>query len=201
MAIANPENYLTQASADARYQALGSLGSATPTQVDAGDTGTAGVSSSAARQDHEHPVAITSAQLVPAAWLAAWTSWSPTLTNMTQGNGTITAKFVQLGKTVHWRFKFVLGSTSAMGTGPTFSLPVALHADYAASAQEILGNGVARDAGVAGYNCQVYVASSTTAVISRIGGSGSADVNITAAAPFVWGSGDVLTAAGTYEAA
>lgn len=46
--------FLTQAAADARYQALGSLGSSTPSSIDLGDTGSAGVSTSASRQDHQH---------------------------------------------------------------------------------------------------------------------------------------------------
>lgn len=48
--------YLDQAAADARYQALGSLGATTPVRIDPDDAGTAGVSSSASRQDHEHPI-------------------------------------------------------------------------------------------------------------------------------------------------
>lgn len=47
--------YLTQASADARYQAVGSLGSGTPSTIEPDDAGTAGVSTSASRADHEHP--------------------------------------------------------------------------------------------------------------------------------------------------
>ena len=49
-------NYLTQASADARYQALGSLGSGTPGTETPDHAGTAGVSSSASRADHIHPI-------------------------------------------------------------------------------------------------------------------------------------------------
>jgi hypothetical protein len=46
--------YLDQAAADARYQALGSLSAATPSQIDAGDTASAGVATSASRSDHQH---------------------------------------------------------------------------------------------------------------------------------------------------
>ncbi len=49
--------YLTQASADARYQALGSLSSDSPESIDQGDTASAGVSTAAARADHEHGIA------------------------------------------------------------------------------------------------------------------------------------------------
>lgn len=49
--------FLTQAAADARYQALGSLGSSTPSAIDPDDAGSAGVSTSASRADHQHGAA------------------------------------------------------------------------------------------------------------------------------------------------
>ncbi len=48
--------FLTQAAADARYQAIGSLGSATPGTETPDHLGTAGISTSASRQDHVHPI-------------------------------------------------------------------------------------------------------------------------------------------------
>lgn len=50
------ENYITQAAGDARYQQLGSLGSSNPSTIDPDDAASAGVSSSASRQDHQHPI-------------------------------------------------------------------------------------------------------------------------------------------------
>lgn len=47
-------NYLTQDSADARYAQLGTLSSATPANVELDGSASAGVSSLAARGDHEH---------------------------------------------------------------------------------------------------------------------------------------------------
>lgn len=47
-------NYLTQSVADARYAGIASIGSGTPAQIDAGDTASAGVSTSVAREDHQH---------------------------------------------------------------------------------------------------------------------------------------------------
>jgi hypothetical protein len=59
--------FLTQAAADARYQALGSLGSSTPTAETADNAGSAGVSTSAARQDHVHPITCDTAVSVTTA--------------------------------------------------------------------------------------------------------------------------------------
>lgn len=201
MAIANPENYLTQASADARYQAVGSLGSATPAQVDAGDTGTAGVSSSAARQDHEHPVGITSAQLVPAAWLAAWTSWSPTWTNLTVGNGTLTARYVQMGKTIHFYLKLVLGSTSSIGGSVDFTLPAApsvgtANVDHPFNVT-ILDSGTAQFGGATVFSS----GSTVTLKVESVGGTYNTLTNFSSTVPMTWTTGDAFVVTGTYEAA
>lgn len=53
---ASAGTFLTQASADARYQALGSLGSGVPATIVSDGAGTAGVSTSASRADHNHPI-------------------------------------------------------------------------------------------------------------------------------------------------
>lgn len=58
---ASSGTYLTQAAADARYQALGALGSGTPGTETPDHAGTAGVSTSAARADHIHPIAAAAA--------------------------------------------------------------------------------------------------------------------------------------------
>lgn len=50
------ENYITQAAADARYQALGGLSAATPAAETPDHAGTAGVSTSASKADHVHPI-------------------------------------------------------------------------------------------------------------------------------------------------
>ena len=60
------------------------------------------------------------------AWssLGTYTSWTPTLTNITIGNGTVTAAYVQIGKHIHAQIRITLGSTSTVGGNPGFSLPV-----------------------------------------------------------------------------
>lgn len=57
----------------------------------------------------------------------AWTSWTPTITGYTSlGNGTVDAKYIQLGKTVHYRIKIRIGTTTTMGGAAawTFTSPV-----------------------------------------------------------------------------
>jgi hypothetical protein len=108
--------YISQAAADARYQALGSLGSGSPALVNGDDpTGSAGVASSAARSDHDHGFAAT-----------AWTSYTPTLTQSGAVTKTVSyAKYMQIGKTV---IVGVYLRVTGAGTGATavsVGLPVA----------------------------------------------------------------------------
>lgn len=188
------ENYITQAAGDARYQALGSLGSATPATVDAGDAGTAGVSTSAARADHEHPVSITSAQLVPAAWLAAWTTFTPTLTQSGAVTKTVTrASYIQMGKTVIVHCNLAITGAGSAGTAITLgALPVA-----AVSGAGITGAFKYLDAGTVLY-AGTTEAASTTSVVFIVSGNANA---LGQAPSFATANGDVLQMTVTYEAA
>lgn len=64
-------------------------------------------------------------------WGGAWTSYTPAWTsnggtNPVIGNGTLSGKYVQMGKVVHFQAKILMGTTSTFGTlGWQLSLPVA----------------------------------------------------------------------------
>lgn len=133
----------------------------------------------------------------------AWQTWTPTLTNMTLGSGTVTAKYIQIGKTVHFRFVFVLGAGSAMGSIPQFSLPVTA-ATHAGSLDSIvLGVANAWDSGTNNFDCVTVLHTTTTVIIRVFGSAGSYvnQANITSLIPMTWTTGDELIATGTYEAA
>lgn len=132
----------------------------------------------------------------------AWVTWAPTLTNLTLGNGTVTAKQKTIGKTVHYRFKFKLGTTSAVGTSPKFTLPVAPHAEYVAD-EDRLGTVTLLDPGNSLYDGYARYSGASTVEISVLVTSGAFGTisPITATVPFTFGVGDILTAYGTYDAA
>lgn len=155
------ENYITQSAGDARYQTLGGLSSGTPTTVDAGDTGTAGVSSSASRADHEHPVSVTSAQLVPAAAIAAWTSYTPTLTQGGAVTKTVTyAKYLQFGKMVTVTVNLLSTGVGTAGQNVVVGLPIT-----AANANAIVGSFRYLDSGTALWVGTCFGSSTTTVVL------------------------------------
>jgi hypothetical protein len=218
-------NYLTQASADARYQALGSLGSGTPGTETPDHAGTAGVSSSASRADHIHPIVAAAPTTVsldgtasasegvatsfarsdhghPAANTAWITTHTPTLTNLTLGDGTSAFAYQRVGRTINWRWKFTLGSTSAVGTDPHLTLPVAPAAAYAG--QDIpLGIASLTDQGTITYTGQVALDSGTSVRVQVLNTSGTYGGfnSVTATIPHAWASTDAIFAYGSYEAA
>ena len=126
----------------------------------------------------------------------AWQAWTPTLTNLTLGNGTVLARYIQIGKVVHFRFVFTLGTTSAVGTDPNFTLPVAASADHVAD--EPIGRGLLDDTGVAGRPAHVWWLSGDKGRIIYLAPGASI---VTSTSPHTWGSTDKILLSGTYEAA
>jgi hypothetical protein len=58
------------------------------------------------------------------AYEGVWTSFTPSWTNLTVGNGTQIARYRKVGKTVDIYINFTLGSTSSIGSAPVyFALP------------------------------------------------------------------------------
>lgn len=129
--------------------------------------------------------------------VTTWRDWTPTLTNITQGNGTVDARYCIFGKIVFFYFQFALGSTSAMGTNPTISTPNTLRA--AKSAQI---TGIANDFGTGIFN--LMFDTSTTAIslyAQNTAGNYASAQGLSATIPMTWATNDGLYIAGTYEAA
>lgn len=131
----------------------------------------------------------------------AWDTWAPALSGFTLGNGTIIAKYLQMGKTIHYRLTFTAGSTSTFTSTFTVTLPVQMQSDYSGGT---LGAGFLVDASVGSSSrtgATVHPASvgSNTAalVVDRI----ASNALVTNAVPWAWATGDTLSMSGTYEAA
>lgn len=146
--------------------------------------------------------AITPAKLqagTGAGW--ALSSWVPTWSGVTVGNGTVVAKFIQTGKLVFFRVIFTLGTTSAVSGDTTFTLPVTANSFYSSSTNTNIGN--AEFAGSTGTNGFVYLGSTTLANILIATASGTYVTNtaLSATAPFGWTSTNWISAQGVYEVA
>jgi len=132
----------------------------------------------------------------------AWASWTPTWTNLTVGNGTVNAKYTQIGKTVHFRMSLVFGSTTSLTNSIAISLPVSVSTDYYHDTKTKIGFAHFEDAGVANYIGVIGVVGDDPTLLSvyYINASFSTS-GISSIAPFTWSTGDQMIIQGTYEAA
>lgn len=131
----------------------------------------------------------------------AWIPWVPTLTNLTLGNGTLACHYQREGKTIRFRFVFTLGSTSAVGSIPTFTLPETSVASP--STLFNIGWGSFYDASGGPSFVQPAVAqwtSTTVATIRRYDANNDGG-NISSTLPYTWATGDQILIQGFYEAA
>lgn len=130
----------------------------------------------------------------------AHSTWTPVLTNLTQGNGTITARHRTMGKTIFWRFKFTLGTTSAVGSAPKFTLPAALHASYV-GAEDVIGRGTLLDSGTANHPAVARLVAASSTQVEIFKESDSTHNTLSSTVPFTWVTNDVMSIAGFGELA
>lgn len=127
-----------------------------------------------------------------------WRDWEPTLTNLTLGNGTMIARYTQIGKTVKGFWQITWGSsTSATAGGWQMSLPVTERNGLTVA----IGAARGRDNSTGNkLNANFFLVNSTTFSISfnsSVTNIGSAS-NI---APWTWAVDDYCGGYFEYEAA
>jgi hypothetical protein len=130
--------------------------------------------------------------------IGTWTTWTPTFSGLTKGNGTVTARYSQINKVVHLNVLITFGSTSAMTGLVAVSLPVT-------AATGISSMGVVRleDAGSTFYVGTVQVASATSmqVFVNQANGTYTTMAATSSTVPFTWTTNDNLVISLTYEAA
>jgi hypothetical protein len=138
-----------------------------------------------------------------AAWQSvgggAWTAYTPTLTNATLGNGTLTGSYIQLGKLVIGRVTFTFGSTSSLtGSGLNVSVPVA-----ALNTTSGVGNTQIVDTGSTNYFGSGYLLSTTTIFpnVFNVSATYATVAGLTTAVPMTWANTDQFIINFFYEAA
>lgn len=123
-----------------------------------------------------------------------WQLLNPTVTGTgtAVGNGTVTGRQRRRGDKLEFQYRFVLGSTSTVGSGGvSFSLLPA-----PSDVNRHLGlTAVFTDTGTAVVDGRALLVGSTVKVYTSTYG------NVTATAPFTWAVGDVIEVRGSYEIA
>ncbi|WP_425832553.1 hypothetical protein [Streptomyces fractus] len=141
--------------------------------------------------------------------LGAWSSYTPTWlaeggAAPTLGNGSITGRYLKVGRTVDWVVQLTWGSTTAAGGGGgaenwMLGLPAAPAAGFS---QRIITVDAFDASTSLHYSASaIYNTGSggvfKTMVSNRADNTGIWDSQL----PFVWAAGDILYASGRYEAA
>lgn len=149
--------------------------------------------------DNLDDAAVTAAKL-SLPYIAYVPVWSSSGTQPAIGNGTISGRYVQVGKLVHVRGDLALGGTSSGGTGTYFiSLPVA--ANTSGSSQLGAIRILDSSTGNQGTGVLARLISSTTFDMvypATLHGSSSV---VAASAPWAWAPSDSISWNFTYEAA
>lgn len=129
----------------------------------------------------------------------AATTFTPTWTNYTRGNGTTIAYYTQVNKLVYVYVRETLGTTSSVTGVLRMTLPVT-----AARAQSVpIAVCNLNDTGTAAYG-GIVQAISTTQVEFRtlnVAGTYPTQTNTSGTVPFTWTSTDFFESAWIYEAA
>jgi hypothetical protein len=129
----------------------------------------------------------------------AWTSYTPTLSfGWANGNGTWTARYIKIGKTVHVSAYFVIGSTTTKGAGCDVSLPLTA----VNSAHQINGNAYCSIAGNF-YPIPIVAQSGTTIRFKTLVANGVYGIynDLSGTTPATFNTNDVIYFGLTYEAA
>ena len=181
-------NAIQNAIVDAKGDLIGATAADTPARLAVGANDTMLIADSTAATGLAWKTATTQ---------FPWTAWTPTYQNFTLGNGTVIARYQQIGKTVNFWFSLILGTTSSITGALGFSLP-------ASNKQNDIWmrNCVLQDVGVGAYAgagilfdgvCYLRAEPSNIAYLFY--------TPISATIPFTWVSTDFITIAGTYEVA
>lgn len=129
-----------------------------------------------------------------------FTSYTPTLTNLTLGGGTVAAAYRRLGKTMDLVFKFTLGAGSAVAAGPAFSLPGgATFSSYYGTNLDPIGNVMLTDTGTANRGGFVLADNTNDRVALWAYDVNGVLVTITNLVPHMWAATDVISVQATFQ--
>jgi hypothetical protein len=125
-------------------------------------------------------------------WTAFTPTWASTGTAVSLGNGTITGWQRTTGKTIDFRIRLTIGSTTNVGTGTyVFGGLTA----PAASQLDPIGQAIIQDVSVPTRSAGTTYVNATNSGISVLVGAGP----LTNAAPYTLANGDVISLSGVYE--
>ncbi len=170
-----------------------------------GDYTYAGHNHTTQREGGRLPIDAIPAGYNVANLIAAERDWTPTYSNITVGNGTVVAKYVQIGIIVFYRYLLRLGSTSAIGASPNMTPPVrAAYYGHTSTGNPIVGTAHYEDNAVGNATGTIHLQAAGTELgfaATAASNPYSGATGISSTVPFTWATGDELMATGFYFAA
>lgn len=136
-----------------------------------------------------------------ATW--ATSTWSPTWTNLTVGNGTQIARYIQTGKWIEGYLYLTLGTTSSVGTSPVFTLPVTASSNFIPGTGVVTFGQVIMTPGGSGFDGVLFMDTTGKGlpVVLNVSGTYATDNGFTATVPGTWASTNYIRITFRYEAA
>ena len=134
------------------------------------------------------------------AWSGAYTTFTPSFTNLTVGNGTNNGKYLQIGKFVHVVTQLIWGSTTSITGAPVrHNFPIAANNGQA----QIIGEAYILDAGTQDYPAGLIKAGTDNCVLSVLDASGTYGkfASMSSTIPFTWTTNDQINLSYVYEVA
>ena len=119
---------------------------------------------------------------------AGWSSYTPSLTGITLGNGILTARYKKIGKTVFYTATLTFGSTTSITGAVTIGTPTTI----VGSAGQPLAEVFLLDANVGYYSGRQFGNGAVLYMSNPVTG-------ITATNPFTWTTNDLIIIKGFYE--
>jgi len=130
---------------------------------------------------------LTAAELNAAG---AWTTYTPTWTNLTVGNATQSFRYSKFNKIGFVQGSITLGTTSTVGTNAYFSLP----SGWTAPNPPVSSQTTITDTAIANYYGWLNRWNDTNllVVIGLVNGTYTQGVGTQASVPFTWGNTDTI---------
>lgn len=125
-------------------------------------------------------------------------NYTPTITGITLGNGTLTGSYNIVGRLAYARVRFVMGSTSSITGAPTFTLPVTALGTQA----YYFGNASIDDYGTTEYACTLTIGGSGSNVSPSpqlTNGTYLGRTNVSSTVPMTWAVNDEIRFTLTYD--
>lgn len=127
----------------------------------------------------------------------SWTSFTPSRTAITVGNGTEVARYWSSGKLVNVFYQLTFGTTTAITGTPGITTPTT-----AAQGSFYAGISLFQDTGNAGYAGSTLIAGGIAyGQAFNSAGTYLSASNVSSTVPFTWGNTDVFNLQFTYEEA